>query len=657
MAIKFLDDITLESNEIQDVAVENVSVDPTGFAGRIIYNTTSTTLKYYNGTVWVSLDGTGNVDSVTGSNGLLNAGSATVVDIEPDYTTATNIIKSASGAGTLAATSTLIADVANAVGEYTLTQIGAVVNGLLSGFTVAAVNPATGTSFVITDGDTLSLSVGAGLSLAISNGLVLITNTGVTSFTNVNGTFVSATTVNTAATGAVTMGTIDLSATGTPGNTTYLRGDNTWATIAAGFQDFSVSGNGTGSITQTISNGDTLAINGDGIYIDTFGLNTDILRISHLTSGVTAAVYAYPTSVTVNAAGHITAITQGSAPTDTTYTIPVTSGSNAAVITLTPSSGTPSTLTINGTTNEIAVTEATGNNGSVTIGLPSDVTIANDLTVTADMSAVQATLTGNLTGTTATFTGEVTIPQTPTAAASAASKNYVDTTLAGSGALIFQGGYNASVAPPTGGAVLQGFTYAVTTAGDGNGFFTTTLEIGDLIIANSDNPTTEADWTEVQSNIDKATNTIEGISRFLVANGFASGMTAGEPAIPAQTAFTAQGSASSVPVITTNAFGAVTVITDTAIAIATSQVTGFDAAVDVLIEATQFKANIGNGSATSYVVNHALNTRDVIVQIYDNTTHETVQCKVVRTDLNNVTVSTAAAASNAGLRVVIQSLQ
>ena len=522
MAIKFLDDITLESNQIQDVAVENVSSDPTGFAGRIIYNTTSLTLKYYNGTAWVSLDGTGNVDSVTGSGGLLNAGTVVDVDIRPDYTTATNIIKSASGSGTLAATSTLIANVTNAVGEYTLTQIGAVVNGLLSGFTVEAVSPATGTSFDITDGDTLSLSVGAqGLSLAISNGLVLITNTGVTSFTNVNGTFVSATTANTAANGAVTMGTIDLSATGTPSSNNYLRGDNTWATVPSGFQSFDVSATGTGSVTQTISNGDTLAINGDGVYIDTFAENTDTVRVSHILTGVTAAAYAYPSSVTVNVAGHITAITQGSAPTDTTYTIPVTSGSNAAVITLTPSSGTPSTLTINGTTNEIAVTETTGNNGDVTIGLPSDVTIANDLTVTADMSAVQATLTGNLTGTTATFTGQVTIPQTPTAAASAASKNYVDTTLAGSGALIFQGGYNASVAPPTGAAVLKGFTYAVTTAGDGNGFFTTTLEIGDLIIANSDNPTTEADWTEVQSNIDKATNTIEGISRFLVANGFA----------------------------------------------------------------------------------------------------------------------------------------
>ena len=51
---------------------------------------------------------------------------------------------------------------------------------------------------------------------------------GVSSFTNTNGTFISAGTANSAATGAVTMGTIDLSATGTAGNTTFLRGDNQW---------------------------------------------------------------------------------------------------------------------------------------------------------------------------------------------------------------------------------------------------------------------------------------------------------------------------------------------------------------------------------------------------------------------------------------------
>ena len=657
MAIKFLDDITLESNEIQDVAVENVSSDPTGFAGRIIYNTTTTTLKYYNGTAWVSLDGTGNVDSVTGSGGLFNAGTAVAVDIRPDYTSVTNIIKSASGAGTLAATSTLIANVSNAVGEYTLTQVGAVVNGLLSGFTVAAISPATGNSFDITDGDTLSFSVGAGLSLAINSGIVLITNTGVISIQGQDTTFIDVNTTS-AQTGAAVY-SAELSATGTPGGTTFLRGDNTWATPSGSYTSWELQGD-SGTAQDIIDGGQVQFVGGTAIATAVAAGTPDTLTITHSNFG-TAGTYAYPTEIITNAQGQVTSVTGGSAPTDTTYTLPVTAaGSNAVTASLTDSnSAVTSTLSFAGVSNETTVTSVVGNNQLITIGLPDDVTIGNDLTVTADMSAVQATLTGNLTGTTATFTGQVTIPQTPTAAASAASKNYVDTTFAGSGALIFQGGYNAATNFPDldvspSASIKQGWTYAVTAAGN---FFTEAVEDGDLLIAESDAPTALSDWTVVQNNIGLATNTVTGISKFVVANGFASGMTDGEPAIPAQTAFTTEGSASSVPVITTNAFGAVTAITDTSIAIATSQVTGFDAAVDTLIEATQFKASVGNGSATSYVVNHALNTRDVIVQIYDNTTYETVQCKVVRTDVNNVTISTAAAASSAGLRVVIQSLQ
>ena len=51
---------------------------------------------------------------------------------------------------------------------------------------------------------------------------------GVTSFTNANGTFVSNSTTNTLSTGIVTLGRVDLSATGTPNATNFLCGDNTW---------------------------------------------------------------------------------------------------------------------------------------------------------------------------------------------------------------------------------------------------------------------------------------------------------------------------------------------------------------------------------------------------------------------------------------------
>lgn len=52
---------------------------------------------------------------------------------------------------------------------------------------------------------------------------------GVTNFTSTAGTFVSVT-ANSAATGSVSIGTVDLSATGTPSASTFLRGDNTWST-------------------------------------------------------------------------------------------------------------------------------------------------------------------------------------------------------------------------------------------------------------------------------------------------------------------------------------------------------------------------------------------------------------------------------------------
>jgi len=62
---------------------------------------------------------------------------------------------------------------------------------------------------------------------------------------------------------------------------------------------------------------------------------------------------------------------------------------------------------------------------------------------------------------------------------------------------------------------------------------------------------------------------------------------------------------------------------------------------------------IGDTTNTNYVVQHGLGTRDVLVQVYDTSTYETVVTDVVRTDTNNVTISfTSAPASNA-YRVIV----
>ena len=64
-------------------------------------------------------------------------------------------------------------------------------------------------------------------------------------------------------------------------------------------------------------------------------------------------------------------------------------------------------------------------------------------------------------------------------------------------------------------------------------------------------------------------------------------------------------------------------------------------------------ANVGNGSNTSFAVTHNLNSRDVVVNVYDNATYDTVEVDVVRTDANTVTVTFASAPASNAYRVVV----
>jgi hypothetical protein len=63
---------------------------------------------------------------------------------------------------------------------------------------------------------------------------------------------------------------------------------------------------------------------------------------------------------------------------------------------------------------------------------------------------------------------------------------------------------------------------------------------------------------------------------------------------------------------------------------------------------------LGNGVATSFVVQHGFNTREVMVQVYDTATYDTVITDTVRTDADNVTISfSTAPGSNDYTAVVI----
>jgi hypothetical protein len=69
-----------------------------------------------------------------------------------------------------------------------------------------------------------------------------------------------------------------------------------------------------------------------------------------------------------------------------------------------------------------------------------------------------------------------------------------------------------------------------------------------------------------------------------------------------------------------------------------------------------YATSIGDGSATSYTVTHNLGTRDVIVQLYDTSSHDTVIADVVRTSTSVVTIDFSSAPSNNDIRVLVSKI-
>jgi hypothetical protein len=146
---------------------------------------------------------------------------------------------------------------------------------------------------------------------------------------------------------------------------------------------------------------------------------------------------------------------------------------------------------------------------TVAIGTDANATVAGEVYIGGTGVRVKEELSVLGTGQ-SSFAGQVTIPQIPVAATDAASKDYVDNATAGG--LIYQGSYDATTNTPdlttSPNSIQRGWTYTVTVAGT---FFTENVEIGDLLIAEVDDPSSLTDWTTVQNNVDLATLTTVGI--------------------------------------------------------------------------------------------------------------------------------------------------
>ena len=276
----------------------------------------------------------------------------------------------------------------------------------------------------------------------------------------------------------------------------------------------------------------------------------------------------------------------------------------------------------------------------------------------------------------------------------------------------YRGGYNATTntpdldTSPAGENIKIGDVYAVTVAG--TAFFTVTLEVGDILIAEQTAPTTEDHWTVVQSNLDAPsvktlyesnadTNAYTNAEQTIVGN--TSNTNSGDEVTATQSV---EGIAEVATVVeidgktlddkmisplglagsalqskvdgitagaditnstTVNAAGATmnadTTLVGNAYFLDTDALTEDD---NTKVPSQQsVKAYVDNktyaetfGGSAAQAITHNLGTRDVIVEVYDAATYETVICDVVRTSTTVVTLNFATAPGASSLRVVVR---
>lgn len=279
---------------------------------------------------------------------------------------------------------------------------------------------------------------------------------------------------------------------------------------------------------------------------------------------------------------------------------------------------------------------------------------ANAVTLSKLQQIAGLKVLGNLSGSTADV-AEVTVitdlasATSTSLATSSAIKTYIDGTVGGLGNL--EGAWDASSGSfPVGSSPVAGTKagdyWYVSVAGTVGGV---SFNVGDVIIAKVNNASTSsaADWIQLEVNRDQATETVLGLVEIATQTETNDGVNDTAAVTPAKLA------------------GRTATESRTGLAEIATQTEVNDGTDDArIVTPLKLKTLLDNrtggyatdltGSSTSYAVSHGLGTKDVVVEVYENATGETVYTDVVRTSTNVVTIGFAVAPTSNEFRVVIK---
>ena len=619
MAQKFLVNLDLNKNELQNAKVQNLGTAPgSPTAGQIYYDTGDNELYVYNGSGWVSLQAVGDITGVTAGTGLSGGGTAGTVTV--------NFAPTGLASATVASDDkVIIADADDSDTPKTVTA--ASIAALAPQGDVTSVTAGTNLNGGGTTGDvTLNLDTDISIATATFSSASPLVFEGATADAHETTFAITDPTADRTITFQNATGTVahlDSDITGNAATATALE---TARTIAGASFD------GTGNINIDANNlsGSTLNSGVTASSLTSVGTLGSLTVSGLITANGGLTIQATDT-FTFDSVALTTVQTSGESFADNDTSLMT----SAAINDLIGSSGVTS---LTGTANEVEVDTTTGD---ITIGLPNNVTIAGNLTVNGDTTTVN------------TATLSVEDPLIVLASGNDAADS-VDIGFYGlydtSGSQDLYAGLFRDANDSGKFKLFKDLQVEPTTTVNtgGAGYAAATLVVGTLEGAVTGNVT-----GDVTGNADTAT----ALETARTINGTSFDGTANITVTAAAGTLTGTELNSSVVTSSLTALGTIATgvwnATDIAVAHGGTGASDAAGAKTNLGFVTRHAETIGDNSATAIAVTHNLGTEDVVVEVYDASTKETVICDVDRTSTNAVTLTFSTAPDTNAIRVVV----